>query len=406
MIWRSLDRPVLATVATCCLMAATGCSGGGFSSAATNDLSPAARIAQAKQGTSPDAKSEPVGAPRETLWSRLTGLGGRSRDGLQNPVQVHLSYARLQEQWGNLVEARKSYETALGREPGSVEAMVGLARMDQLAGRTLEAEQGMVAALRIDPRSPIANHALGRLYADQKDWIRAIPLLKAATMASPNDTAIRYDLAVAMARSGDLNGAMPHFVQTTGEAEAHYNIGYILFEQGKHAEAEQRFTQALVLEPGLQQADAMLRRLQQDGQSGHQLASATRDAGRPPVTPNQQAEFQQPAAAPGYPRENVPQSRPPVFEAPETPVASWDPATGRRRVSQTDYHPHSGQHVQPAGGHSASANGAIGREVTVPRWPNTGAAGSYPPAESRSQTDGMTPAQREQWENQSAGQAR
>ena len=69
-------------------------------------------------GLSPD--------PARARWSRATKE-------LENPVKLHLSYARWQEEIGQLVEARNSYELVLGAEPKSVDAILGLARLDHLA---------------------------------------------------------------------------------------------------------------------------------------------------------------------------------------------------------------------------------------------------------------------------------
>jgi hypothetical protein len=51
---------------------------------------------------------------------------------------------------------------------------------------------------------------------------------------------------------------MPHFIGTVGEAEAHYNIGYVLQKRGDLAGAEQHYAQAVLKKPELSQAQAML----------------------------------------------------------------------------------------------------------------------------------------------------
>jgi len=180
------------------------------------------------------------------------------RESTSQLIRLHQRYGQWQEQLGNLTEARKSYEYVLGESPKSTDAIIGLARIDHLAGRDPQAEQGFLKAIRLKPNDPRVHEAAGEFYASQKRWSKAIAQLNSAMMAAPTEPSYRYQLAVALARSGDLTAAMPHFVQSVGEAEAHYNIGYILFEKGDEAGAEQHFVKALALRPDLTQAQTML----------------------------------------------------------------------------------------------------------------------------------------------------
>lgn len=198
-----------------------------------------------------------------------------SRRSLTNPGRTHLAYARLQESWGNLDEARQSYRFVLGEDPRSVDAILGLARIDQLAGRTQEAEKGFQKALKINPRDPVVLAAAGEFYAAQKNWREAVRYLHEATQSAPHDTNYQFQLAVALARSGNIDHARPHFAWAVGDAEAHYNIGHILFEQGRFDEAERELSRAVAIKPELQQAQHLLDEL------AHERAARQLYAGRP-----------------------------------------------------------------------------------------------------------------------------
>lgn len=421
-ISRSNARNYLLTAALCCAGAVSGCRGASFGSFAWTEDKPAHR-------------SAPEPASRVTsLWDKLSGNGPDRAPELNDPSKLHLSYAKLQEQWGNLVEARKSYETVLGRDPGAIEAMVGLARLDQLAGRSLEAEQTILAALQSDPQSPLANHALGQLYASRKEWSRAMPYLNTAMMAAPGETEYRYDLAVAMARSGDISGAMPHFVQTVGAAEAHYNAGFILYEQGNMAAAEQQLTQALIKQPRLEQASAVLRKIRGAAPDASMIASApethsrgnrgTDIAAETDEYYGQPAGYQAPldgprsrsvsatdaswrdtghspyaAAAQGAPHDGPP-NRPAVRQT------TYRPPAGNTAPSATSVPvtwPNAGNDTAPAAGYPAPAGADSGSPYANP--PGRDIAPSYSaPAPARGTAPpGLTPEQREQWENQAQG---
>ena len=192
------------------------------------------------------------------------------------PSKLHSAYAKWQEQVGQLVEARKSYELVLGHDPKSVDAILGLARLDHLAGRHNEAEQRLHKALKLKPNDPHVLDAAGQFYAAQERWKEAVEVLRQAMMAAPEVSSYRYHLAVALACSGDVEGSMPHFMKTVGNAEAHYNVGYILYEQGKLKAAEQQLSQALLKRPDLNVAQVMLNEVHRE-QKQQMLASNTPD---------------------------------------------------------------------------------------------------------------------------------
>ena len=201
--------------------------------------------------------------PGNPFASRKVGSESQSalqdaRRNLKNPGETHLAHAQWREESGDLVGARNSYELVLGVDPDSVSAIIGLARLDQLADRPAEAEQGFLKAQQMKPNDPHVLDSIGQFYASQERWDEAITSLRKAMLAAPNESKSRYDLAVALARSGRIEEARPHFAKTIGDAESHYNIGYILYEQGRLAAAQKELYQAVLKKPELEEAQAML----------------------------------------------------------------------------------------------------------------------------------------------------
>ena len=213
-----------------------------------------------------------------------------NRGKLKDPTKLDLAYAKWQEQLGNTSEARQRYQRVLHEEPQSVEALLGLARMDQLAGRTAEAEQGFRKALKNSSNDPLVLDALGQFYAAQEKWPQAIDILKQGLQAAPNDNWLRHHLAIATAKSGDLVTAKPLFVSSVGEAEAEYNLGLILHEQGKLELAEQHFALALVKKPTLEDAQTWLTEIRIEKETKNLLAGTTKNN-------RQRPELQAPAGA-------------------------------------------------------------------------------------------------------------
>ncbi len=201
--------------------------------------------------------------------------GDRERRKLKDPTKLDLAYAKWQEQIGNVTEARERYQRVISDNPQSVEALLGLARLDQVAGRTQEAEQSFRKALKAAPNNPQVLDGVGQFYVSQDKWPAAIDLLKQAQAAAPSDTAIRFHLGVALAKSGDIAAARPHFVATVGEAEADYNLGLIMHDQGKLDAAEQYFSQAITRKPALEEAQFWLGEVRTEKQTKTLLTGAS-----------------------------------------------------------------------------------------------------------------------------------
>ena len=177
---------------------------------------------------------------------------------IKNPANLHVAYARWQEQLGNLSEAQTSYEQALSDNPKSVDAVLGLARLDHLAGRELAAEHGFKKALRMKPNDGHTMDTIGQFYVAQKKWPQAIEMLTAAMAAEPKNSTYEYHLGIAYARAGDLEKAYVHLEKTVGRPAAHYNIGYVLMESNHYGLANDHLRQAIALNPELVAAQTML----------------------------------------------------------------------------------------------------------------------------------------------------
>lgn len=180
----------------------------------------------------------------------------------ENPEELKLAYARWMEEMNQVVEARKHYSSVAEVEPENVDAILGLARIDQVTGQYAEAEQKYKRALRLDENSAEAQYGLGQFYASQKRWTESIEHLSASLLADPENTTSRYQLAVALVHAGDVESALPHFIRTVGDAEGHYNTALILHEENRVDEAEKHFLLAISKKPDFQQAQQWLARIQ------------------------------------------------------------------------------------------------------------------------------------------------
>jgi len=69
---------------------------------------------------------------------------------------------------------------------------------------------------------------------------------------------------VALVQSDNVPAALPHFINTVGDAEAHYNIGLILHRNGRLRESEQHLRLALSKNPDLKPARQWLETVQRE----------------------------------------------------------------------------------------------------------------------------------------------
>jgi tetratricopeptide (TPR) repeat protein len=240
-----------------------------------------------------------------------------SRD-LKDPEKLHLTYAQYSEQNGDFDTARTSYETALEQNEQSFDAVLGLARLDLLSGKTPQAERNFLKAFEMAPTNEVAIEALGQFYLTQDRFVEAAQYLQRGLDLAPGNRRLRYRMALALARQGDIPAAESHFIQAVGEAEADYNIGLILYERGEVGPAEQRFLQAVLKKPTLAQAQHWLDTVRQERDPQNMIARRNAATGQQSAETSQQQPplqiAQAPAGSDASVRGNAPQEQRPLLD--------------------------------------------------------------------------------------------
>ncbi len=127
----------------------------------------------------------------------------------------HINRGTIARQQGRLSAARSELQAAVRVDPRSSVAQLELGRVHEAEGRLDAALQAYIAAAKADPHNIDTQLALGQGYLAQKQYAEAVTALKAVLDANPD------------------------------KAEAYISLGEAYFHQGRTQAAQQSFEQAI-----------------------------------------------------------------------------------------------------------------------------------------------------------------
>jgi tetratricopeptide (TPR) repeat protein len=140
-------------------------------------------------------------------------------------------------------------------EPGDAAAAEAGSAPDAVAkpGDLGEALARYRAALKEKPADPELLGNIGQILVTMNRPAEAVPFLEQAVEAEPFSVVARFDLAVAYGRSGKPKDAIEQYetLARSGEADSriHHNLGLLLRQLGRNAEAAAAFERATALAP-------------------------------------------------------------------------------------------------------------------------------------------------------------
>lgn len=183
--------------------------------------------------------------PRETYLN--------AKKELKEAPRTMLAFAGWNAENGSYVEARSAYQDILGDDPNCLEARLGIARIEFQTGRKQQAEKILQATVSKFPKSAETQLELGRLYAMQEQWEKAVPVMKHAVVLAGSDQDLsrncNYELGLALARSNRHQEALAPLTIATGRSSAMYNIGFLLSQEGRLTEAAEWMQQSIASNP-------------------------------------------------------------------------------------------------------------------------------------------------------------
>jgi tetratricopeptide (TPR) repeat protein len=245
--------------------------------------------------------------------------------------------AQMCERQGDIPQARNNFQRALAMWPGHVEVLRAAARMEDRQGNLPLAENLYQQAVTANPQHAGAFNDLGLCLARQGKLDPSLQVLEQAVQLQPAKSLYRNNAATVLVEMRQDQRALAHLAAVHGAADANYNIGQLLVQRGRSADAAPYFQAALQQKPDMQVAQDALAKLQ-----GAQVTVSTPPTAQAPMVsqaPVQPGPAVLPQQAwPTAPQPTYPQTaRAPATEAsssvaprylPPVPVASRPGAPG------------------------------------------------------------------------------
>ena len=160
-------------------------------------------------------------------------------------AKFFVDLGRLNLEEGNTEGALFQYRKALALEPRDSEAMLGMAHVYDAGHRFEQATEWYVKATQANPRDPTAFNDLGLCYARRGQYAKASESLQGAVLLSPRKKLYRNNLATVLVANNRPVEALRHLEQVHEPHVAHYNLGFLLKDQGRVVEARKQFELAV-----------------------------------------------------------------------------------------------------------------------------------------------------------------
>ncbi len=211
------------------------------------------------------------------------------------PVRIqpttYFAHGHLLEREGRFEEAVEQYRKALRLKPDFVAARNRLGITLNKLGRHREATDQFLRAVELRPEEAYLHNNLGfSLYLEGNDT-EALTELEKALQLTPDFARARMNYALVLARLGRYDDAFTQLTQVGDEADACFNMGMLLSDAGKYADAARYLERAVELRPTFAAARIQLREVarivaEQEAKAAaaQQPATAQTEAHEPQVT--------------------------------------------------------------------------------------------------------------------------
>jgi len=157
--------------------------------------------------------------------------------------------ARIWDKWGHYSLAKRHAERALALDPQSAEALELLGNIHLHRNEPQAAVAAFLEALARTPENPSLHSTIGSVLLKLGNSGEARGYLEEAVALDPALIEARNNLAEALARLGDYDGALHEFAVANPPAAAFNKLGLVYLADRNWQKAQNAFKQALVQDP-------------------------------------------------------------------------------------------------------------------------------------------------------------
>lgn len=179
------------------------------------------------------------------------------------PVRIqpttYFAHGHLLEREGRFDEAVEQYQKALRLKPDFVAARNRLGITLNKLGRHREATDQFLRAVELRPEEAYLHNNLGFSLYLEGSYPEALTELEKALQLTPDFARARMNYALVLAKLGRYDDAFAQLTQVGDEADACFNMGMLLSDAGKYAEAAKYLERAVELRPTFAAARIQLR---------------------------------------------------------------------------------------------------------------------------------------------------
>lgn len=226
---------------------------------------------------SPDPSVKKLGPEDDALSLKTEAKAG---------PKLYVAIARLYEQSGKTAEAEQQYLLALKEKQDDVSALLGYAHLREKQGKPSEAIQLYQRALKSHPKDASVHNNLGMCYSRQNRLDEAVASVNFATQLEPKNPLYRNNLATLLVDQGKWSEALAQFRAVHADPAAFYNMGYLLNKKGEAQASMQYFALALRADPTMESARLWVEHLQRTTSQARLPQSATPPNAQVPQEPN------------------------------------------------------------------------------------------------------------------------
>ncbi len=300
------------------LVASTGCAGQGWLGQGTNvdDEQPSAiREAVSQKGmNAPNGmaragsakRPEPADINRGKIAQASHTEPVESKPAPKSDIRTdkgsfskQFAQARGLESSGKLDEARAIYQDLISNNPQRWEPYHRLGLVADRQRRFSEAESLLSEALRRKPMDAEIFGDLGYCYYLQGKLEKAESAFSKAISIRPSDARNRNNLGLVYGAKGQNDKALECFRHAGSEADAQYNMAFVLAMRNDMDGAKKRFQAALAVDPNHEASRKALRSFEQADREGDDNYNADFVADGRPWVPYQEGATQQQGRAAG-----------------------------------------------------------------------------------------------------------